>query len=76
MKYLIFKTQFTKNGRKENRKYTLVGSTSRLVEAKKIFNQAKNDLNGLKPYQVQVTELWNGETLIDVDERRKSLRIR
>lgn len=76
MKYLIFKTQFTKNGRKENRKYTLVGSTSRLIEAKKIFNKAKKDLNDLKPYQVQVTELWNGETLIDVDERRKSLRIR
>ena len=80
MKYLIFKTQFTRNGKKENKKYTLIGSSSRLVDARKIFNQTKNDLNGLKPYQVQITELWKDTTLIDVDERRRgkkgSLQIR
>lgn len=76
-KYLIFKTQFTKNGKTINKKYVLIGSSNRLNEAKKIFNKAKNDTENLGIFQVQITELWRNTTLIAVDERRnKSLRIR
>lgn len=76
-KYLIFKTQFTKNGKTINKKYVLIGSSNRLNEAKKIFNKAKNDTENLGIFQVQITELWRDTTLIAVDERRnKSLRIR
>ena len=76
-KYLIFKTQFTKNGKTINKKYVLIGSSNRLNEAKKIFNKAKNDTENLGIFQVQITELWCDTTLIAVDERRnKSLRIR
>lgn len=76
MKYSIFRTRFTKNGRTPKKNYVLMGETNNLNEAKKIFNKAKKDTIDLKEWQMQITELWLETTLIDVDERRKSWSLR